>query len=79
MEKTLIDSLRGIYRLMVFCENCGNTNEITIPKGVLVTDYLNTAGKCPNCGTISLHPYIGNPKKNKQEINQNPKFNKIFT
>lgn len=58
MVGTMFDSIRKVYRVNGQCTNCGDFQEISIPKGITVEEYLKSiASKCNNCGcsTLRLH------------------------
>lgn len=49
----LVDLFRRKYKANVWCNNCKQHSEIMIPKGVTITQFVQT-GSCENCGTASL-------------------------
>ena len=68
---TLLDNLRKVYHVQVRCKNCFEITEASVPKGVLVKDYLESRGACSNCGTISLERYDGGKFKDKDNNDSN--------
>jgi len=52
---TLFDLFRKHYVARVQCVNCGTVQDLKVPKGHQVQDYLDTeSAVCENCGCSSL-------------------------
>jgi hypothetical protein len=50
-----VDLFRKKYTAHVWCNNCSTYQEVQIPKGVSVNQFLESAiGKCENCGCNTL-------------------------
>jgi hypothetical protein len=47
------DLFKKKYNQNVWCNNCNSHSEVSIPKGVTLTQYVES-GACPNCGCITL-------------------------
>jgi len=52
-EETDEENESEIYEVDLDCSNCGNSNSVEIPMGVLVSEFIKKA-KCETCGCISL-------------------------
>ena len=74
MAPTLFDRLSKVYKVRVVCSNCGEFQELRIPKGEKVKEYVESeAAKCENCGCDSLRL-----KETKKEIEPEPEKKKDF-
>jgi hypothetical protein len=47
------DMFRKKYTANVWCNNCNSHSEVTVPKGVTITQFVESGG-CPNCGCNTL-------------------------
>ena len=49
--ETITSKLRRRYPINVICSNCDSASEIQVPKGIKISEYLNTSGAiCSHCG-----------------------------
>jgi transcription elongation factor Elf1 len=52
---TLMDVLKKKYVIQARCSNCGEVQEISVPKGITINNFFKDGmGKCLNCGCSSL-------------------------
>jgi transcription elongation factor Elf1 len=52
---SIFNIFKKVYTCTAKCTNCGQVNELRIPKGITIDAYLKTeASVCSNCGTPSL-------------------------
>jgi hypothetical protein len=49
----LKDIFRKKYNANVWCNNCSTHSEVSVPKGVTLTQFVEN-GACPNCGCATL-------------------------
>ena len=55
MSKSLLQMFQNKYSVFGKCLNCGKKQQIKIPRGILVSDFLEDQdGTCLNCGCNSL-------------------------
>lgn len=66
------------YEIEVYCNNCGYTSEIKIPKGMFVYDFLKSKdSKCRNCGCRVREAIDGRIDPEKLEREHKEELNKI--
>lgn len=52
---TFADLFKSKYKAQAWCNNCKTHQEINVPKGVTLTQFLEgNTGKCNNCGCNTL-------------------------
>ena len=54
---TLMDNILNLkkYKIQVRCKNCGEVQEVSVPKGITIEHYFKEGmGKCSNCGCATL-------------------------
>ena len=65
-----IDLFKKKYAANVWCDNCNSHQEVQIPKGTSIAQFMESAtGKCNNCGCNTL--YAG--AKHVDEFEKKPK------
>jgi len=70
-----IDLFKKKYAANVWCNNCNSHQEVQIPKGTSITQFMESAtGKCNNCGCNTL--YVGTKQIN--EFEKKPKVKWII-
>jgi transcription elongation factor Elf1 len=60
------------YKIQVRCKNCGEVQEVSVPKGITIEDYFKQGmGKCENCGCSTLEHL-------KSFLENTDKFKKVY-
>jgi rRNA maturation protein Nop10 len=64
---TLIDNIRKRYAVQAKCSNCGEVQEISIPKGITIDNFFKDGnGKCISCGCATLNKFEAQKSPDKR-------------
>jgi hypothetical protein len=50
-------NFRGTYNVKAKCSNCWTLQDLKVPKGTTVEEYVKSSGKCEVCGCKCLKDY----------------------